>query len=49
MNKDLLKIDTNTFMPNISEESPNKSVIWQTLGDKSESKKKNYHDEFGNF
>ena len=49
MNKDLLKIDINTFMPNISEESPNKSAIWQTLGDKSESKKKNYHDEFGNF
>ena len=49
MNKDLLKIDTNTFMPNISEESPNKSAIWQTLGDKSESKKKNYHDEFGDF
>ena len=49
MNKDLLKIDINTFMPNISEESPNKSAIWQTLGDKSESKKKNYHEEFGDF
>ena len=49
MNKDLLKIDTNTFIPNIIEDSSNKMAIWQTLGDKSESKKKNFHDEFGDF
>ena len=49
MNKDLLKIDTDAFVPNISSDSPNKTAIWQTLGDKSEYKKQIYKEEFGDF
>ena len=49
MNKDLLKIDTDAFVPNISSDSPNKTAIWQALGDKSEYKKQIYKEEFGDF
>lgn len=48
MNKDLLKIDTNTFIPNVAENSQ-KISIWQELGDKSQAKKKAYQDKFQSF